>query len=424
MWNLIKKDFFTISRDRSEVLVLLVMPMILIAILGFALGSIFFGTTEMDPIPIALVIDNDLEADLQQLEGDLIAEGLPEPVIEQIISNAESIDPAESLEALLQSPELTDLIDLIETYDQEQAELALANEEIGAVITIPEQFSYQTLSAFYLDEDTDTPLELLVQNHEQIQATVIEGILTSFQDQYNLELSIHLATDGEARETVMAEENFGTMIHFSNEEPISAFQYYTIGMAVMFALYVASTISSNAFKEKDSHVFARLMITGERPLRYLLSKAISAIVLTLVQLTILFGSSTLFFDTFSDRRMDFWLTFALITLVFALVIGGLATLMTAIAIQFNNDAVSGFFAGGAVVIFAFFGGSLTPIEQFSPFMRSLGNWTPNGAIMTAYLQLIQGFSLNEFSPMLYRVLLMAILIISLAVAIFPKRRLL
>src|SRR5690625_7119398 len=109
----------------------------------------------MDPIPIAHIIDNDLEEELQQLEGDLIAEGLPEPVIEQIISNTESIDPAESLEAVLQSPELTDLIDLIETYDQEQAELALANEEISAVITIPEQFSYQTLSAFYLDEDTD-----------------------------------------------------------------------------------------------------------------------------------------------------------------------------------------------------------------------------------------------------------------------------
>src|SRR5690625_2195299 len=377
----------------------------------------------MDPIPIAHIIDNDLEEELQQLEGDLIAEGLPEPVIEQIISNTESIDPAESLEAVLQSPELTDLIDLIETYDQEQAELALANEEISADITIPDLFSSQTLSAIYLDEDTDTPPEFLVENHEQVQATVIEGILTSFQDQYNLELSIHLATDGEARETVMSEESFGTITHFSREEPISAFQYYTIGMAVMFALYVASTISGNAFKEKDSHVFARLMITGERPLRYLLSKAISAIVLTLVQLTILFGSSTLFFETFTDRRIEFWSTFVLITLVFSLVIGGLAAFMTAIAIQFNNDAISGFFAGGAVVIFAFLGGSLTPIEQFSPFMRALGNWTPNGAIMTAYLQLIQGFSLNEFSPMLYRVLLMAILFISLAVAIFPKRRL-
>ena len=423
MWNLIRKDFLTISRDRSEVLILLVMPMVLIAILGFALGSIMFGTVEMDPIPVALIIENNLEQDLEHFREDLIAEGLPEQAIEQMIVSSETIDPAESLETVLRSPELNDLIDLKENYDQDQAKAALATDEVLAVITIPEQFSYQTLLAFYLAEETDASIELFVQDHEQIQATIIEGVISSFSDQYNLELSLVFATEGEAVESAISAENFGTMTHFSTGKPVSAFQYYTIGMAVMFALYVASTISSNAFKEKDSHVFARLMITGERPLRYLLSKVISAIVLTIIQLTILFSTSTLFFQTFTDTSVEFWATLALISFVFALVIGALAAFMTAIAIQFNNDAISGFFAGGAVVIFAFLGGSLSPVEQFSPLMRELGNWTPNGAMMTAYLQLIQGFNLTEFLPMLYRVLLMAVLFITLAVAIFPKRRL-
>ncbi|WP_344910430.1 ABC transporter permease [Amphibacillus indicireducens] len=231
------------------------------------------------------------------------------------------------------------------------------------------------------------------------------------------------ATEGEVVETTISEENFGVMNHFSSGKPVSAFQYYTIGMAVMFALYVASTISSNAFKEKESHVFARLMMTGERPLNYLLSKVISAVVLTLIQLTILFVASALFFQTFVDTSIEFWGSLAIISFVFSLVIGGLAAFMTAIAIQFNNDAISGFFSGGAVVIFAFLGGSLSPVEYFSPLMRELGNWTPNGAMMTAYLQLIQGFNLTEFLPMIYRVLFMAVLFISLAVVIFPKRRL-
>lgn len=423
MWNLIRKDFLTISRDRSEVLILLVMPMVLIAILGFALGSIMFGTVDMDPIPVALIIENNLEQDLEHFREDLIAEGLPEQAIEQMIVSSETIDPAESLETVLRSPELSDLIDLKESYDQEQAKAALATDEVFGVISIPEQFSYQTLLAFYLEKETDASIELLVQDHEQIQATIIEGIISSFSEQYNLELSMAFASDGKAVETSISEENFGRVSHFSAGKPISAFQYYTVGMAVMFALYAASTVSSNAFKEKNSHVFARLMITGERPLRYLLSKVISAIVLTLIQLTILFTVSALLFQSFSNAGIEFWATLALISFVFALVIGALAAFMTAIAIQFNNDAISGFFAGGAVVIFAFLGGSLSPVEQFSPLMRELGNWTPNGAMMTAYLQLIQGFNLTEFLPMLYRVLLMAVLFITLAVAIFPKRRL-
>src|SRR5690625_8052671 len=146
-------------------------------------------------------------------------------------------------------------------------------------------------------------------------------------------------------------------------------------------------------------------------------------VLTMDLLIMFYGTSTIFFDTFSNRGMDFWLIFALITLVFALVIGGLAAFMTAIAIQFNNDAISGFFSGGVVVIFAFFGGSLTTIELFSPLMHELGNWTPNGAIMTAYLQLMQGFSLRDFPSKLYRVMLMSVLFIILSRALFPKRRL-
>src|SRR5690625_5807586 len=101
------------------------------------------------------------------------------------------------------------------------------------------------------------------------------------------------------------------------------------------------------------------MITGERPLRYLLSKAISAIVLTIVQLIILYGTSTLFFDTFSNKGMDFWLILALITLVFALVIGGLAACMTAIGLHFNIDDIFGFISLGVMVIYAFFGGTFS-----------------------------------------------------------------
>ena len=197
MWNLIKKDFLTISRDRSEVLILLVMPMVLIAILGFALGSIMFGTVDMDPIPVALIIENDLEQDLEQFREDLIDAGLPEQAIEQMIVSAGAIDPAASLETVLYSPELRDMIDLKENYDQEQAEAALATDEVLAVITIPAQFSYHTLLAFYLEEETEANIEISVQDHEQIQATIIEGIMTSFSDQYNLELSIAFALGGE-----------------------------------------------------------------------------------------------------------------------------------------------------------------------------------------------------------------------------------
>ncbi|WP_440896915.1 ABC transporter permease [Amphibacillus sp. Q70] len=423
MWGLIKKDFLTISRDRSELLVLLAMPMILIAILGFALGGLMFNGGDLDAIPVALVIENELEEDIDQFEQLLNDQGLPAPAIEQILASVEELDPAEHLQEVLRSPELSDLIDLSEEYQQDEAEEALATDEVLAVITIPEQFSYQTLSAFYLEEEPEAMIDILVQNHEQFQANIVESIISSFTDQYNLELSIAFATGGEAEETAISTADFGEFIHIPNQEPISAFQYYTIGMAMMFAMYVASTVSGNAFKEKTNNTLARLMLIGERPLHYLASKVVSGTVLTMVQLIILFIGSSIFFQTFNQLNLTFLLLMFLNTFVYSLTIGALAALLTAIAVQFNNDAISGIFSGGVVVIFALIGGNMVPVEQMSPFISELGNWTPNGAMMTAYLQLMQGLELSDFAPLLYRVLAVAIICLVVAVAIFPKRRL-
>lgn len=423
MWNLIKKDFLTISRDRSELLVLLAMPMILISILGFALGGLMFGNGEMDAIPVALIVEDDLNQGMDQFQQVLTEEGLSEPMIEQIMGSAEEIDPLTSFRAVISDLEMNEVIDLAEDYDQDEAEVALTNSEIAAVITLPEEFSYQMLTAFFLDDEPGSVIELLVQDHDQIQASIIDTIVTSFTDQYNLELSIAFATEGEPIESTVADQEFGKMTHLSAQEPVTAFQYYTIGMAVMFALYVASTISANAFKEKYSHIFARLMITGARPLHYLLSKAISGTILTMIQLLILFVASSFSFQIFEGMSVGFWLSLAVISIAYSVTVGALAALLTAIALQFNSDSISGIFSGGIVVIFAFIGGSMIPVEQISSFILKLGNWTPNGAIMTAYLQVIQGFQLQDVLPLIYRVLGMAVLLIAVAVAIFPKRRL-
>ncbi|MBM7543098.1 ABC transporter permease [Amphibacillus cookii] len=423
MWNMLKKDFLTISRDRSEVLVLLVMPFVLIAILGFALGGINQENQGIAEIPIALVMSQDFDQELQDFEQRLEDEGFPREMINQVIESAEAIDPAIMLKNLLLAPELEGAIATETGYQSTEAQQALEDDQIAAIITIPEQFSYQTLIAIYLDEEPNASIEVKVQDYEQIRSDVIESVVTNFVDQYNFETSIALATEGEAVETALNNEAFGETTYLSTRDPVSAFQYYTIGMAVMFALYVAATVSSNAFKEKETHVFARLMVTGEKPIRYLISKAVAATVLTALQLAILFILSGLLFQTFANQDLSFWLGVSVITLSFAVTVGSVATLLTAIALQFNNDAISAAFSGGIVTIFAFLGGSFTPVEQISPVIRMLGNWTPNGAVMTAYLQTIQGLSFGAVMPMIYRVLVMSIVLISVAVFIFPKRRL-
>lgn len=422
MFNLIKKDFLTISRDRAEVLVLLVMPIILIVILGFALRGLMSGKEGIDKIPVALVMENNFENDIEDFREALRQDGLPEEAIEQLILASQEADPAITFLKLMENPELQKIIDIKTGYNTRQAEEALMREEVSAVITLPDKFSFDTLMAIFLEEEPKAVIGILVPDTEQFYAAIIENIVTGFTEQYNLEVSVLQATGGVPVESAIPND-FGKIIYLPAQRPVAAFQYYTMGMAVMFALYVASTVSSNAFKEKSSYAFARLMLTGERPLRYLLCKGISATVLSIVQLSSLFVISSLIFQTFGDMSLESLIGMAVATLIFSLTIGSLATLLTAVALQFNSDGVSGIFSGFIVSGFGFIGGSMLPVEQLSSLLREIGNWTPNGAMMTVYLQLIQGFGLNDVLPMIYRVVAMMVIFIIVALAIFPRRRL-
>ena len=75
-----------------------------------------------------------------------------------------------------------------------------------------------------------------------------------------------------------------------------------------------------------------------------------------------------------------------------------------------------------VFIFALLGGSFFPLDQVSDSLIKIGEWTPNGAALQAYLQALQGFSLQEILPTMLRLGLVAAGLVLLALTIYPKRR--
>lgn len=240
-------------------------------------------------------------------------------------------------------------------------------------------------------------------------------------DEYNLESSIALATNGEA--TAEANErNYGEIIQLSVEKPVNSIQYYTIGMGVMYALFIASTVANRAYREKEQHVFGRIMLAGKKPLTYLMSKFVSGTVFAFLQLVILFALSTLNFGTFANRTMEFWADLILILSVYSLGVGSITALLTSMSLYANDVTTVSYFSS-FVTVLSFLGGSFTPVDQFSESLAQLGNWTPNGAIMTAFIQLTQGFALHEMVSLLSRVVIMTIVFLTIALVVFPKRRL-
>lgn len=422
MFNLIKKDFLTLSKSKSDLIELLLMPLFLTAILGFALGDMIMSNVSIDAFDVGIVNNQNFAGDLNRLEEDFLEDGLPEETTDEIISNAEDVDPSNMLIDLLEGEDFEDLMIIHEFDEARTAQAAMDEGELSGLITIPEGFSYDIWQSLYFDEEPNTALEVTGQGEGLVSSTILQSVVHSFADQYNLETSIALATDGQAELEEEDDRDYGGVTQLSVEEPVNAFQYYTVGMAMMFALSTAPALASRAFKEKEQHVFGRIMLSGTNPMTYLSSKMISGTFITFVQLTILFIISTLVFGIFDGKDTAFWMNMIYTTGLFSLAVGGITSLLTAISLYANDNTTVGFFSS-FVSVLAFLGGSFTPVDQFSETLQQLGNWLPNGAAMTSYLQIFQGFSFQDVFPLMIRVVGAAMICLVVAMMIFPKRRL-
>lgn len=423
MFSLIKKDTLILTRSRSDLTELLLMPFILIAILGLALGNLTLSEFTINAFPVALVQGQSIDRELEDWEEVLENRGVPDDTIPLLTSQAEAMAPGIQLSTLLNDDEVAEWIQVVEYASNEDALEALDEGEVAGVITIPDGFNASVWNAVMFDEDETGVISLEVQNFDNVTTDIIRSVLSTYANQFNLEASIALATEGGAEASGLSDDNYGEITTLTAADPISSFQYYTIGMGVMFALHTAPALASRAFKEKKQHVFGRLMISRMSPLTFLGSKMISGTIITFLQLGILFGLSTLIFGTLRGYPLRFWIDLGMLSLAFSLVVGAITSLLTSITLYSNSDASSGFFGGILVTLFAFVGGSFTPVEQFSEALRSIGNWTPNGAMMTAYLQLMQGFNMSEISPLVTRVAGMTAVLLVISVGLFPKRRL-
>lgn len=409
------KDIMLLLRDRSELLILLAMPFLLIAILGFSLRGIFSGDLEALEMDIALVSQEDEAQAVASLQSDIVEMGLPPEETQALKQAAESASPQTMLVSLLEDESLSELI-TIERMGRAEAQESLDEETVDAVITLPQGFTEDSLRNMLFGESKSGELELLVADLSSPQTDVLKSILNEFVRTVNFEASISRLSGQQS-----ATEVSGGIETITARQPITSFQYYTIGMAVMFVLFVGSTIAGQANLEQKQMVFDRIRLSNRPPLLYLSSKAIAAAAIVSVQLTLLFGLSALLFQTFAADSWAFWSGIAIISIVLALSVGCLAALMVAITLRLESDAVPAIFSGGVISLMAFVGGSFMPLDGMPEMLRAIGNWTPNGAALSAYFSWLLEPELGQLTGPLLRITVVAVIFLLLALAIFPRQ---
>lgn len=322
---------------------------------------------------------------------------------------------------ILRSDDLADLIEVEEFSSQSQADQALEEEDIVSYLYFPKEFNLNYFRSIFLGQDSPARLDLQAKNDQNFYSNLFEDISRRILDDFNLQVSLMAASFGQAQ-IDQNRDQFGEVQSLSVEDPVSSFQYYTLAMGVMFALFIPVSVGLKTNEERKNNLIDRLIIAGQPWWSFLLSKFWATLFLVLGQLAILFTLSNLFFGVFSGKDLAFWLELASLTLVFALVVAGLGALLVSLVLSSKNS----YLAHGyniIVGISALLGGSFFPLDQVSTSLVRIGEWTPNGAALQAYLQALQGFSLQEIFPTIVRLAVLAGVLLLLALVLYPKRRL-
>ena len=408
--DVIIKDIRIVLRDRVALMFIFLMPIVLIMILSFALGSLFATEAiSIGQVRVA-VVDHDRQG-------------------------ADSNAYNASVYALLDNEDIASFLSY-QVLDAGMADQKLGSGEVDAIITIPKGFSGDVQKA--MSGEGLAALELTVTGspNSTLKAGIVRSIMTAYADTLTmLSEDMALLTDtviksGQAQ--VMAQIDFASFMRQIAESPgvaineqgvaarkaLSSYAYYTIAITCMFVLFSAGQGSSFLYTESEERTLQRLSAAGISRVKLLCGKAVAVFLLCILQLMVLLGFSTLVFG------LDWGspLVFIAISVCVAISVTGLGTLLMVLVYRADNPSIGNVFQSVIVQVFALVGGSFIPLSVLPAFFSTLALFTPNGLAVMAYTGNVSGAPLSEILPYMAGSVGLGLVLLTAGAVLFPRER--
>jgi ABC-2 type transport system permease protein len=413
--QLIKKELLMFWRRPRELVVLLLMPFVLISILGAALGAFNNGEPIDFDIKLAVVQNDDIAASEENLINQLAGLGMSEEEKNTAIASVKAFSPVHILlDEVFESDELKDSIEVVR-LDREPSDEEI--QDYHGVLTIPSHFTEQFFQYAFLDAKKAPEITLKINESSYLEGSILKDIITSYQDEitfWTTTQSLGLNSE-ELRERILS--SVGAASTVTEKKAINSVSYYAIGMCVMFMFYVAGNAATLAFEEKENHIFGRILLANMPIPSFFSGIFVSTIIVTFLQINILFGLSALIHGVRWPNLLDYFVVSGSLCVM----VGAFAVLISAISYRINSGGATQVFSNFLIPIIAFVGGSFVPVAQLGGMFESISRFSPGGAGTSAYMKIMQGYSLGDVSTQLITVGVTSLLLLVAASFILPKR---
>lgn len=396
------KDMLIRLRDRNGLLIMLAMPLVLTAILGAALGGVFDGGSVQMPKGTIAVYNGD--------DGDL----------------------GKGLVQVFDSADLKKSFDVESYASPEDVKTAVAAEKSAVGLVIPKNFSQEIF------QGQPQTIHILQDPTKPVTAEVVKTIVTAYAERAS---TVSQATQAVIRDvvpaTMLAAVGGGDgarVIPASNQigqtgqrsttanieafsvtqvgnlvqqvtldiknaalspqasvkeqsagaAPVTAKQYYSAAMAVMFLLFNATVGAKMILTERHNETLPRLLSTPTRKGTILLGKFFGTLCFSLLQFVVLLVATRLAFGV--NWGDNVWQIGA-VALGYSIAVSGLAMLAASL---FKTAQSADSVMNIAVQIFSILGGSMIPLSSFPDLLQKIAKITPNAWALNGLLDVMSG----------------------------------
>lgn len=322
LWYIARKDLLQITRDRNGLTLMLVVPLVLITVVGFAFGSFYNDGSSQIQIVVAL---NNQETAPDAFIGKAIASALKIKTSQLAITVNEYRSPAQVI-----------------------AQVEATNNAANVGIVIPAGASQTLLNDL---QQNITPKNLVqlytLPNTNDLRVTVVENIVNnvvqsllagsaSVNQVYRV---CHQAGNYCAQQTIDPAAISAAVASASAEAArsiqaltagqtikISAFDQVLPGYAVFFSLFGLNAVAATILQEKEDGTFRRLLIAPIQKYALLGGKMLAQFLVTMMQLFILFLVGYLAFKV----HIHDWLSVGLLLISTSFAATGLGMLLVSV----------------------------------------------------------------------------------------------
>jgi ABC-2 type transport system permease protein len=409
------KDLRITFRDPVGMILMLIAPLALTLVISAAFGGSGSGGTSIGRIPIAVI-----NRDTGQF-GPYILEAF-------------------------NSDQVSELVEVKDFPSEEAARQAVDQDELAAVVIIPENFSAslipQNSGMGSGSLQTQTSQVVLYNNPSRsISTSIVRAIVDTIIGQFITgsaagQVSIEqLLTSGrmDVSQAITSGESIGRAVGEESltdslialqvstytpegkvQEDFDWLKYSAASMAILYLTFTLNSSGRSILRERESGTLTRILTAPLSSAELLGGKLIAGVATGLFQMGVLIISSSLLF------QMNWGDPLAVTLTTLALVLA--ATGWGLIPAAFSRTASQAASAGTAIVlIFAALAGNFVPRMAMPEILQKISLITPNAWGIETYYALVNGAGLADILPALWALLGMAAITFAVSILMFRRQ---